>query len=184
MRYSVRRMRYITILCLVLVGLATLVMPKMPSAASSTKQVQSKLSSAVNKARNALARARAKQQAHPDSETARAATEAFKAYRAAVDDRCTEIEARFIELANLRKQVGDTDAMESEQAALEEEFRELKNSLIENQQIQPETLGAKKSPIPSALIGSILQCISNNDQCIRNSEPRIHRPSQYRDKQD
>jgi len=133
--------------------LATLVMSKMPSAASSTQQVQSKLSSAVNKTRNALAQARAKQQAHPDSETARAATEAFRAYRSAVDDRCTEIEARFIELAKLRKQIGNTDALEAEEAALEKEFRELRNSLTENHQIQPETLGAKKSPIRSALFG-------------------------------
>ena len=152
MRYSVKRMRYTTVLCLVLVGLATLVMPKMPSASSSTQHVQSKLSSAVNNARDVLAQARAKQQAHPDSETARAATEAFKAYRSAVDDRCTEIEARFIELAKLRKQIGDTDALEAEEAALEKEFRELKNSLIENHQIQPETLGAKKSPIQSVLL--------------------------------
>ncbi len=147
MRYSVKRMRYITILCLGLVGLATLLMPRMPSAASSTQHAQSKLSSAVNKTHSALAQARAKQQAHPDSETARAATEAFKAYRSAVDDRCTEIEVRFIELAKLRKQIGNTDALEAEEAALEKEFRELKNSLIENYQIQPETLKVKKSPV-------------------------------------
>ncbi|MGA9768898.1 MAG: HYR domain-containing protein [Blastocatellia bacterium] len=128
-------------------------MIKMPSAASSssTQHTQSKLSSAVNKTRSVLAQARAKQQAHPDNETDRVATEAFKAYRSAVDARCDEINARFIELAKLRKQVGDTDALESEQAVLEKEFRELRNSLTENQKIQPETLGKKFSPIRSEL---------------------------------
>ncbi len=152
MSYSVRRVRFTTLLCLVLVGLAVLALPKMPSAASSTQHVQSKLSSAVTKTRNALAQARAKEQANPNSETTRAATEAFKEYRAAVDDRCTEIEARFIELANLRKQSGDTDVLEAEEAALEKEFRELKNSLIENQPIQPDTLRAKPSPIRLGLL--------------------------------
>jgi subtilisin-like proprotein convertase family protein len=146
-------------------------MPKMPSAESSTKPVQSKLNSAVNKTRNALAQAKAKQQAHPDDETARAATEAFRAYRGAVDARCDEINARFIELANLHKQGGNTNEEEAELAALEKEFRELKNSVIENYQIQPETLGVKKPPVQLSAFGQFCSASAITINAAGNATP-------------
>ncbi|HKS42191.1 MAG TPA: HYR domain-containing protein [Blastocatellia bacterium] len=153
MGYSQRRLRYTIILFLAVMGLVISIMPKTPSAASSKQQTRSKSSSPVQNARNALERARTVEQVNPSEKANRDATEALKAYKSAVNARLAKINERLIELNKLREHGGDSKEIESESAALKREFKELRSSLTQYYQIQPETLKAKLSPaIPSGIL--------------------------------